>query len=203
MRPRLLTLIAALAAGVGVSACTDGYGYSGVSLGYGGGYYDGGYYDDYYGYGSPYYSSFGSPYWGWYGDYYYPGTGYYVYDRYRRPYRWNNTQRRYWESRRGAWRGDRNWRDNWGGFGGDRNWNRDGRDWNRGDRDGRDWNRGDRNWNRDRGQDNSQWRGDRRPTPGAGGYNLSNPQSREAFSRSRSERNERAGRPDRRAPRVD
>ena len=37
--------------GIGTAACTDGYGYSGVSVGYGGG----GYYDDGYGYADPYY----------------------------------------------------------------------------------------------------------------------------------------------------
>ena len=50
--------------------------------------------DSGYGYGSPY---------GWYDGFYYPGSGYYVYDRYRRPIRWNDTQRRYWQWRqRGA-----------------------------------------------------------------------------------------------------
>lgn len=103
-----LGLIAA--AGLGLSACTDGYGYSGVSVGYGAAPY---YYDDYYGAGY-------APYWGWYGDYYYPGTGYYVYDRYRRPYRWNDGQRNYWEQRRQAWRGDRgNGNPNWNGWRGD------------------------------------------------------------------------------------
>lgn len=60
-RIRTLALIAA--AGLGVSACTygdGGYGYSGVSVGYG----SAGYYDPYYdGYGAGYYGSgFGSPY---------------------------------------------------------------------------------------------------------------------------------------------
>lgn len=103
-----LGLIAA--ADLGLSACTDGYGYSGVSVGYGAAPY----YDDYY------YDGYGTPYWGWYGDYYYPGTGYYVYDRYRRPYRWNDGQRNYWEQRRRAWRGDRgNGSPNWNGWRGD------------------------------------------------------------------------------------
>lgn len=87
-RKRIALLMAIGAAGVGVSACTDGYGYSGVSVGYGAPYYGGGYYDGY-----------GPGYWGWYGDYYYPGTGIYVYDRYRRPFRWNDDQRRYWQGR--------------------------------------------------------------------------------------------------------
>lgn len=93
-----------LAAAIGLSACTTPYGYSGVSVGYG----NAGYYDPYYeGYG---YSGYGysrlgygygySPYWGWNDGFYYPGTGYYVYDRYRRPYRWTDAQRRYWNLRR-------------------------------------------------------------------------------------------------------
>ncbi|WP_156404720.1 hypothetical protein [Sphingomonas sp. Root241] len=112
----------AIALGLTAAACTeDGYGYSGVSVGYSsGGYYDG--YDPYYSYGP-------SSYFGWYGDYYYPGTGYYVYDRYRRPHRWNNGQQRYWYDRGRSWRGDR--RENWGGFGNRRG---EGRNWDRGDR---------------------------------------------------------------------
>ncbi|WP_066657160.1 MULTISPECIES: hypothetical protein [unclassified Sphingomonas] len=106
---RIVKLGLAGAAALGVAACTDGYGYSGVSVGYGGGgggYYAGGY---------------GDPYWGWYGDYYYPGTGYYVYDRDRRPVRWNAAQRRYWEQRRQNWRGDRREvRENWREFAQDR-----------------------------------------------------------------------------------
>jgi hypothetical protein len=50
------------------------------------------------GYGSRY--GCADPYWGWHGGYYYPGTGYYVYDRYRRPFRWTDAQRRYWTERR-------------------------------------------------------------------------------------------------------
>ena len=79
-----------------------GYGapYGGVSvgLGYGGGY---GYY------GSPYYGGYGyggySPF-GWYDDFYYPGTGFYVYDSYRRPHRWSDSQRHYWTQRTNTWR---------------------------------------------------------------------------------------------------
>ncbi|MBI0476755.1 hypothetical protein D9601_15500 [Sphingomonas sp. MA1305] len=120
----LLGLI--LGAGLGTAACTDGYGYSGVSVGYGTGYYDG--YGDPYGYGG---YGYGYPsYYGWYGDYYYPGTGVYVYDRYRRPYRWNDGQRRYWEGRRGQWRGDRNFQSDWRGFNGRPGG--DGRGWNGG-----------------------------------------------------------------------
>lgn len=149
------------AAGLGLAACTDGYGYSGVSVGYG----SGGYYDDYYDpyYGNGYYSSaYGDPYWGWYGDYYYPGTGYYVYDRYRRPYRWNDSQRRYWESRRHDWRGDHGG-NHWGGLGHDRG------DHDRGDHDWRgNHDRGDHDWrgNHDRGdrgdRDDHRWNGDDR-----------------------------------------
>lgn len=110
----------ALVAGLSLGACTygNGYGYSGLSIGFGtGGYYDD-YYDPYYG-GDPYGRSY-SPYYGWYDGFYYPGTGYYVYDRYRRPHRWNDYQRGYWENRRHAYRGymrgrphgfRQNWRD--------------------------------------------------------------------------------------------
>ncbi len=115
---RLVLLGVILGAGVGTAACTDGYGYSGVAVGYG----SGGYYGDGYGYADPYYGGGYdgySSYFGWYGDYYYPGTGIYVYDQYRRPYRWNDTQRRYWEGRRNSYRGDRNYRNDWNGF--DRN----------------------------------------------------------------------------------
>lgn len=116
--PRIFAVGLIGAAALGVSACTDGYGYSGVSLGYS----SAGYYDPYYSYGP-------RSYFGWYGDYYYPGTGYYVYDRDRRPHRWNQGQRRYWYDRGRSWRGER--RQNWEGFGNyrgeRRNWNRDGR----------------------------------------------------------------------------
>lgn len=94
--------------GFGAAGCTDGYGYSGVGVGYASGYGNG-YYDDGYGYGGVGYGGYGASAFGWYGDYYYPGSGGYVYDRYRRPYRWNDGQRRYWEGRRGNYRGDRNW----------------------------------------------------------------------------------------------
>ncbi|GAA0734346.1 peptidase [Sphingomonas japonica] len=121
MFSRIRTAGLVLAAGLGLAACTDGYGYSGVNLGYGGGGYYGDPYYDGYGYGGGYYGAgyagnFGSPYWGWQGDYYYPGTGVYVYDRNRRAVRWNGAQQRYWQGRRNSWRGDRrevraNWRD--------------------------------------------------------------------------------------------
>jgi len=93
-RKRIALLALIGAAGLGVAACDDGYGYSGVAVGYGPSYYDG----------------YGPGYWGWYGDYYYPGTGIYVYDRYRRSYRWNDDQRRYWQGR-----GDSYWRGRPGG----------------------------------------------------------------------------------------
>lgn len=95
------------------AACTDGYGYSGVGVGYG----DAGYYGDPYGGGG--YGYAGTPgYYGWYGDYYYPGTGAVVYDRYRRARPWNADQQRYWQARRGGW-GNRDVRANWQDFGRD------------------------------------------------------------------------------------
>ncbi|MBX3594114.1 hypothetical protein [Sphingomonas sp.] len=106
--PRFVTGGLIGAAALGLAACTDGYGYSGVSVGYGSAGYAG---------------TYGDPYWGWYDGYYYPGTGYYVYDNYRRPMRWSDGQRRYWEQRRQGWRGDRRaMRDNW------RDYRRDRRD---------------------------------------------------------------------------
>jgi hypothetical protein len=111
---RLRAAAVALVAGIGLAGCTTPYGYNGVSVGVG----SGGYYGDYgyggypgYGYGYPQYGygynagypAYGygyAPYYGWYDDFYYPGSGYYVYDRYRRPHRWTDAQRRYWESRR-------------------------------------------------------------------------------------------------------
>lgn len=87
-RAGLIAIISAL--GFASSACTDGYGYSGVGLGYGSGYYGDPYYGDpyYYG-GAPYGVGLGGTF-GWYDNFYYPGTGVYVYDQYRRPRRWNN-----------------------------------------------------------------------------------------------------------------
>ena len=135
-----LRVVALAAASVGLSACST---YSGLGIGIGtGGYYDpyySGYgYDRYgydrYGYGSyPYgydrygyggYNPYGS-YYGWYGDFYYPGTGIYVYDRYRRPHRWSDQQRRYWTDRQRTFssatrRNVRDLRDNWQDFRRDR-----------------------------------------------------------------------------------
>lgn len=114
-------LVAALAVGLGagVAGCTDGYGYGGLDVGYGAPY---GYADDYYGgygYGDYGYGYGGYGYgypagYGWFGNYYYPGSGIYVYDRYRRPYRWNDQQRRYWQGRPGYGQGGRG--PNWNGF---------------------------------------------------------------------------------------
>lgn len=73
----------AVAASLGLAACSSGYGYSGVSVGYG----NAGYYDPYYGGG---YGGYGS---GWYNDYYYPGSGYYVYSRSGQRHRWSSDQR--------------------------------------------------------------------------------------------------------------
>lgn len=93
----------AATAAITLSGCAYNGLYSGVSVGYG----NAGYYDPYYGYGYGYpgygYSRLGygySPYWGWHDSFYYPGSGFYVYDRYRRPYRWTDAQRRYWTIRR-------------------------------------------------------------------------------------------------------
>jgi hypothetical protein len=72
-----------------------GGGYSGLSIGYSSPYYGSGYGNPYYGAGYGY----GSPY-GWYDNFYYPGSGYYVYDTYRRPRVWTNSQQRYWTARR-------------------------------------------------------------------------------------------------------
>ena len=87
-------------AAIGLAGCTayDGYGYSGLSIGYG----------NYGGYHRPYYR----PYYGWYDGYYYPGTGYYIYDRYGSRYRWSDRYRSYWEARRPTYR----YRDNWSGY---------------------------------------------------------------------------------------
>jgi hypothetical protein len=115
--PRLRNLALAAVASVGLTACVYddyGYGYGGLSYGYGGygGY--GGYYDPFYSPG----------YYGWYDNFYYPGSGIYVYDRYGSRHRWNDHQRHYWEGRR-----DHNWNgsSNWSGYRRDGNWS--GRNW--------------------------------------------------------------------------
>lgn len=115
--------LACLAMGsiVALGGCVDDYGYDGVAVGYGAPVYDA-YYD---GYGDPGYGypGAGLGYYGWYGGYYYPGSGYYVYDRYRRPIRWNGDQRRYWQGRYNGYRGSLGRgghgfarSPNWGGF---------------------------------------------------------------------------------------
>ncbi len=123
----ILGLLAAV--GIGTSACTSGYGYGGGSLGYAsGGYYDDGYYD---GFGGGGFGGvgFASNYYGWNNGFYYPGTGVYVYDRNRRPFRWNGAQQRYWQgrglNRQGSLAGlnrqdRREVRQNWQGFRQDR-----------------------------------------------------------------------------------
>ena len=135
---RLRTAAVALVAGIGLAGCMTPYGYNGVSVGVGsGGYYDP-YYGGGYGYGGGYpaygagygygagYPGYGygyAPYYGWYDDFYYPGSGYYVYDRYRRPHRWTDAQRRYWESCRERAMSSKEFRrqieaqtQNWSGF---------------------------------------------------------------------------------------
>jgi len=137
-RFRLPALV--LASTLGLSACAYGYGdYGYASVGYGSGYCDP-YYDDCYGGGY-----YGDPWYGWYDNYYYPGWGIYVYDQWRRPHRWNDRHRSFWESRRHRW-GERNWNDRrwerWDGWdrGDRREWRdrRDSREW-RDRRDGRGW----------------------------------------------------------------
>ena len=102
---RLRLAAVAIIGSIGLAGCAtyNPYGYGGVSVGYGSPYYGSGYGygSPYYGYGSQYYGYGYQPsYYGWNNGYYYPGTGYYVYDRYRRPRVWSDTQRRYWSSRR-------------------------------------------------------------------------------------------------------
>lgn len=137
---RIHTLLLLLAGSVSIAGCAyDDYGYGGVSVGAGSGYYDP--YDDYAGYGGGY---------GWYDGYYYPGNGYYIYDRDGRRHRWNDSQRRYWEGRRHARRDDRN--------------DRPGRWQGRGDRDSDNARPGRGNGQWDRGYTQEQrdaWRANR------------------------------------------
>ena len=118
--PRLRNITLILLAGLGVSACgyDRGYGYGGLSVGYGG-------------YGGGYYSPYRGNYYGWYDDFYYPGVGCDIYDRGGHRHRWSDRHRRYWEGRRGS---ARSYQPNWGGY---RYQRRDYRDDNvRGGRDG-------------------------------------------------------------------
>ncbi len=92
---KLSLAAAALLSAGALSACNDGYGYGGVSAGYGvANTWD------------PYYGGYrADPYWGWNNGYYYPGTGVYVYDRQNIRRRWNPQQRGYWQGRNQTWRG--------------------------------------------------------------------------------------------------
>jgi hypothetical protein len=86
--PFLRSAIIATAA-FAIASCANDYygrhGYAGASIGY------------------------ASPYYGWYDDYYYPGVGAYVYERSGVRHRWNDSQRRYWQSRRPHTRAAENW----------------------------------------------------------------------------------------------
>lgn len=103
-----------LVSGMSLGGCAtygDGYGFGYGSHRYGGYGYSG--------YGPSISIGIGTGnYYGWNGGYYYPGTGYYVYDRYRRPYRWNGYQQRYWTDRQNYWRHHhrRGLRSNWSYF---------------------------------------------------------------------------------------
>lgn len=110
MRIPYISLVAAGALALGGCAYGDfGYGYGDYGYGY-----------SPYGYGSPYYGGYygyGAPYFGWYDNFYYPGSGIYVYDSFRRPHVWTQSQRTYWMSRRPASvTRTRVVRPNWSGF---------------------------------------------------------------------------------------
>ncbi|MDB5698902.1 MAG: hypothetical protein JWN69_1706 [Alphaproteobacteria bacterium] len=129
--PRVRAAALVLAASCSLAACAydDGYGYGGMSVGYGGGYY-GDYYDGYGDYYDPYYGGYGYPSsYGWFGGYYYPGNGYYVYDRGGRRQRWDDNQRRHWEGQRDHAQRDGNWN------GGHRDGSQQQGNWNGGQRD--------------------------------------------------------------------
>lgn len=218
---RLRTAILAMSATIGLGACStyygdDGYGYGGVSVGYGsGGYYDP-YYDRYgYGYGRGYGGGYGDPYYGWHNNYYYPGTGIFIYDRIGRRHRWNDDYRRYWEGRRLRWGNRGQLTDNWSEF--RREQMQDRRRFERERiRDRRDLRRGrvspeefradrreDRQeFRRDRREDRREFRRERRQErPGAGAQRT--PQQREMRQQVRQERQERRQqRQERRATRI-
>jgi len=113
--PRSLALGVVGAATLALGGCyDDGYGYSGVSVGVGTGYYGAPYgYGGYggYGYGDPYYASgygYGYPAYGWYDGFYYPGNGFYVYDQGGRRFRMRDRDRQHWqggERQAGNWPG--------------------------------------------------------------------------------------------------
>lgn len=86
---------ATLAAAAVLTGCADPYGFDGP------GYASAGYFGGFAGPGAA----------GWYDDFYYPGTGVFVYDRNRRPFRWNANQQRYWQGRALAGRGGREFRE--------------------------------------------------------------------------------------------
>ena len=107
----------AVCAAATVAGCTtydDGYGYN-----YGRNYYA----------SRPWAYTYGTPYsyFGWYDNFYYPGVGVYLYDGSGLRYRWDQSQQRYWESRRGR---DYRGQENWSGYR-----NRDG-NWQNRERDG-------------------------------------------------------------------
>ena len=125
--PRLRFAALALVSGLALGGCAydmygDPYGYGGLSVGVGSGYYGGyGYPYGSYGYGYPYggygYGAY-DPF-GWYGNYYYPGSGIYVYDHHRTRHVWTDDQRRYWQDRHNRWQshtGSTTTGDNWSGW---------------------------------------------------------------------------------------
>ncbi|WP_375397246.1 hypothetical protein [uncultured Sphingomonas sp.] len=119
---KIRTIVFAAVPFLALAACSQGYGYSDVSVGYG----TAGYYGDFYD------GAYGAPYYGWNSGYYYPGSGYYVYDQQRRPMRWTDGQRRYWQGRGNNWRGQGARNEEWRGF--DRGPSRGGGDGYRGQR---------------------------------------------------------------------
>ena len=175
---RLRSALLILASAASLTACSsyyDDYGYGGVSVGFGTGYYNGGLYGHgYYGGGyydpwfDPYWSFYSSyPYWGWYNGFYYPGTGVFVYDHWRRRHHWDDDHRSHWTERRRHWegRGGRTsrgeWRENWRDFSDSGDWQ--GRGGRRGDWRG---NGGDGRMAGERGE----WRGPRGDRGGGRGF---------------------------------
>ncbi|HYD25004.1 MAG TPA: hypothetical protein VEB68_09410 [Croceibacterium sp.] len=136
MKSLFLRPVAMAALAIGLAGCSSyddyGYGYSGLSVGYGS------------------YGRYATPYYGWYDGYYYPGTGYYIYDRGGTRYRWNDRYRSYWEARRPGGR----YRDNWSGYRAERR--EDRREFREERREDR------RDFRRDRREDRRDYRRDRR-----------------------------------------